>query len=277
MARDTYPVVADKWAAALGPFTTEMNNAITWMGQQIDAAAASKKAAADSATAAAQSVSDAAAQVQLAKNQVTAASTQANNSQTYANQSKDYRDSSQAAAAAAQAAAGIPAISGKADYMLSVNSAGNGVEFRVSVPRPTSATSGYALAINQAGDGYAAQPFPTTPISKYYESPQQSIAAGGTFSVAHGLGLIPKVVSAYLVCKSAFGGYAVGERVEWPIGHNYLNANGNSGSCGGSITFTNSELAIRFGVGGGPIVINKDNGNPFLAGPYFNIVLRAMG
>ncbi|EXX71565.1 hypothetical protein RirG_077360 [Rhizophagus irregularis DAOM 197198w] len=63
MARDVYPAVADKWAAALGPWTTQVNDVVTWMGQQVDlvasypaAAAKSAKDASDSAVAAGQSL-----------------------------------------------------------------------------------------------------------------------------------------------------------------------------------------------------------------------------
>lgn len=102
MAREVYPVVADKWAAALGPWTTQVNDVVTWMGQQIDAAAASKKAAEDSATAAGKSVTDAQTQVKLATDQAQA-------SKGWADNAKGYRDSAQVSAQAAQAAAGLPA------------------------------------------------------------------------------------------------------------------------------------------------------------------------
>lgn len=103
MARDVYPVVADKWAAALGPWTTEVNAVVTWMGQQIDAAAASKKAASDSATAAGQAVSDAQAQVKLATDQAVA-------SKASADSSAASLASNQAIAQAVKAATGLPQI-----------------------------------------------------------------------------------------------------------------------------------------------------------------------
>lgn len=106
MARDVYPVVADKWAAALGPWTNQVNDVVTWMGQQIDAAAASKKAAEDSATAAGKALTD--------------ASTQAGNAKTYADNAKAYRDSAQAIAAALGSQAALPAFAGHGGDFLGV-------------------------------------------------------------------------------------------------------------------------------------------------------------
>ncbi len=72
MARTVYPVVADAWAAAIGPWTTQVNDVVTWMGKQVDAVATSVKSASDSATAAGQAVTDAQAQVKLATDQAQA-------------------------------------------------------------------------------------------------------------------------------------------------------------------------------------------------------------
>lgn len=72
MARDVYPIVADEWAASIGPFTDDLIAAITWMGNQVTDVASFRDQAAASAKAAAQSVSDAAAQVKLATDQAVA-------------------------------------------------------------------------------------------------------------------------------------------------------------------------------------------------------------
>lgn len=72
MARDVYPIVADEWAASIGPFTEDLIVAISWMGQQVTDVADYKDQAAASAKAAAKSVEDAAAQVKLATDQAQA-------------------------------------------------------------------------------------------------------------------------------------------------------------------------------------------------------------
>lgn len=103
-------------------FVNEGNIVITWMGQQIDAAAASKKAAADSATAAGQAVTDAQAQVKLASDQAVA-------SKGSADAAKGYRDSAQVSAQAAQAAAGLPPNNNPGWYLRQKLDGSGGVEW----------------------------------------------------------------------------------------------------------------------------------------------------
>jgi hypothetical protein len=103
MSSAQYPVIADAWAAKIGPWTTQVNALTVWMGQVVDsgfsardAAIAAANAAALSATAANDSKVAAAQQVGLAAAQVTLATTQATNA---AN-----------SAAAAEAAGGLGSI-----------------------------------------------------------------------------------------------------------------------------------------------------------------------
>lgn len=51
------------------------------------------------------------------------------------------------------------------------------------------------------------------PFQKEFVSTQQTISAAGTFTVAHGLGVKPKLVKGYLVCTVATGNWAVGDEV----------------------------------------------------------------
>lgn len=258
---------ADTFVAALPGLVTQVNLTVKGMNDQASYLDQLKTDVNGYKTAAAQSVTDAA-------NQVTLATTQANNAQTSANQAAGFRDSAQTAAAAAQSSAGLPGISGKADFMLSVNSSANGVEWRAAVPRPTAGTAGYAVVVNPAGTGFAAQMIPISPITKYYESPQQPIVVNGTFSLTHGLGVMPKSITAYLVCQTDFGGYVAGDRIEWPIAFQYR---GDSNAAGASVTFTTTSLNIKFGNGGGPYIVRKDNGGLADTSSNFKIVLRVMG
>ncbi len=125
MARDVYPVVADKWAAALGPWTTQVNDVVTWMGKQVDAVAASVKSASDSATAAGQAVTDAQAQVKLATDQAVA-------SKGSADAAAGSLASVKVVAQAVDAAAGLPP-AGPVGSVLRVKNAQGEKEFGVLV------------------------------------------------------------------------------------------------------------------------------------------------
>lgn len=61
-------------------------------------------------------------------------------------------------------------------------------------------------------------------FSKEYQSPLQSYTNGTTFTLNHGLGVIPKVARAEIICVTANNGIAVGDRIE--IGG--VDTNGNS-------------------------------------------------
>uniref|UniRef100_UPI00258D9FD1 hypothetical protein n=1 Tax=uncultured Pseudomonas sp. TaxID=114707 RepID=UPI00258D9FD1 len=129
MARDVYPVVADKWAAALGPFASEMNQAITWMGNQATDVTNFKDQAAASAKAAAKSVTDAASQVDLA-------TTQAGNAKTSADAAKASADSAQVFAAAAGSAAGLGSLAGNAGKAIVVDANEKSVSYQDVGLRP---------------------------------------------------------------------------------------------------------------------------------------------
>lgn len=196
---------ADTFVAALPKLVTQVNLTVSGMNDQASYLDQLKTDVNGYKNAAAQSATDAA--------------TQAGNAKTYADNAMTYRDSAQSAAAAAQAAAGLPAISGKADFMLSVNAAGNGIEYRASVPRPSSSMAGKVPKVNSSGNGYELAD--ASPLSKYFESAQQTVVADGYNTVTHGFGVPPKFISAYLLCTSAIGGYAVGDRIEVSVSSIY--------------------------------------------------------
>jgi hypothetical protein len=50
-------------------------------------------------------------------------------------------------------------------------------------------------------------------LQKFFESTQQTITAGGALTLAHGLGVQPKLYAAYLQCTTANAGYSVGDEI----------------------------------------------------------------
>lgn len=142
MARTVYPVVADAWAAAIGPWTAEVNAVVTWMGKQVDAVAASAKAASDSATAAGQAVTDAQAQVKLATDQAVA-------SKGSADAAARQLSSTETVAAAVRAQINLPSLAGK-----------SGQYWRVAADEKTLEL--VPLIVNQVGDILASTQPPDT-------------------------------------------------------------------------------------------------------------------
>lgn len=51
-------------------------------------------------------------------------------------------------------------------------------------------------------------------FTKGYLSAEQTITSGGALTLAHGLGVDPKLITCHLVCKVAAAGFSVGEKVE---------------------------------------------------------------
>lgn len=218
MARDVYPVVADKWAASLGPFTSEVNQVVTWMGQQVDAVATN-------AASALKASQDAATSSKSASDSASAASTSAGQAQTYA--------------VAAQAAAGAPAIANKADQVLSVNANATGVEWRVTAPRPSASIAGKFVRYNAAGNAFEA-----ADGVKYFESAQQLVSNTTSMNISHGLGVMPKGVSVVIVCLTAEFGYSVGDRLEQNIAY-HLGFSGSNRNLGVSIRATSSQIMYK--------------------------------
>lgn len=87
---------------------------------------------------------------------------------------------------------------------------------------------------------------PTLPITKEYASSQQTITSAGLLTLAHGLGAVPKIVTAELVCQTADLGYTAGKVVQTFLG--------TTGTYGVSVETSDSvNLVVRF----------SNNGNVF--------------
>lgn len=95
------------------------------------------------------------------------------------------------------------------------------------------------------------------PLSKFYESAEQTITAAGSLTLAHGLGTTPLLVQPFLICKGAELGYSIGDIVA-------LNPNENAASAlshGQSISLGATNIDIRFGSTVGVYqIMNKTTG-----------------
>lgn len=83
-----------------------------------------------------------------------------------------------------------------------------------------------------------------TVFTKEYTSAEQAITAGGLLTLAHGLGVVPKLVVGQLICKTAENGYAIGDVIEMPLTN--LNSTAANGyGCNARKDTTN--VYIRYG------------------------------
>lgn len=81
-------------------------------------------------------------------------------------------------------------------------------------------------------------------INRFFQSSQQTITVGGALTLAHGLGIAPKIVQPFLRCTTASLGYAVGDEVAVNMS---INAGGFSTSFGQAITYNASNVFVRYG------------------------------
>jgi len=94
-------------------------------------------------------------------------------------------------------------------------------------------------------------------LTKYYESPEQTITVGGTLTLAHGLGVAPKLFQALIICKTVDIGYAVGDVL---FMSNDISSS-VADSYGSAFTYNGTtNIDVKFGSGGGYHVPNKGTG-----------------
>jgi len=105
-----------------------------------------------------------------------------------------------------------------------------------------------------------------------WSSSQQTWTAGAALVVAHTLGATPREVFLEFVCKSAWNGYAIGDRILMPAGtaghdENYSNT-------GFSISVDASNIRIHFASNGIFLVAKGGGGAPAFGGSQFDVIVR---
>ena len=86
------------------------------------------------------------------------------------------------------------------------------------------------------------QPWPG--FTKSYTSSEKDIVSAGSFSVSHGFGTIPELVTFQLICKEADQGYSVGDVLE---GVGFYSTAGSTFSRGVAFVCNAESIFCRFG------------------------------
>lgn len=125
----------------------------------------------------------------------------------------------------------------------------------VATAAPTYATQTFAnTAATNAANAVAA----TVQFTKAYESTEQTITAGGLLTLAHGMGVAPKVIELSFICKTADAGYAVGEIVRAvTVG----GVDQNASARGMGVRADATDIKIRFGTVSTPICLLNASGS----------------
>lgn len=111
-------------------------------------------------------------------------------------------------------------------------------------------------------------------FTKYFQSAQQTITAGGALTIAHGLGRSPILILPLLICVTAQGGYSVGDIV-------YINnaLNGLITTRGISIVTDATNVTTRMGGDALSLAIHdKSTGTLFaITNANWSLIIRAWG
>ena len=94
------------------------------------------------------------------------------------------------------------------------------------------------------------------PFQESYTSTGQTITNAGLLTLAHGLSSEPKFMQAYLQCTTANANYSVGDKINFPLFHDY---DATTASGGVGCYFDATNIYIRFGASG-QSVLDKTGG-----------------
>lgn len=98
------------------------------------------------------------------------------------------------------------------------------------------------LVMSPTTSQYIDKEWLSTDLLKYYfESAEQTITSAGALTLAHGLGVLPKLIQVFIKCQTAEYNYSVGDQIPAPV----FNSDGTM--LGVSVVFDSTNLNIRFG------------------------------
>lgn len=91
-------------------------------------------------------------------------------------------------------------------------------------------------------------------LTKEYVSAEQTITAAGTLTLAHGLGAVPKFITAELVCKTADLNYSIGDVVQI---HVMQQSSATADNFGLSAKKDATNITVRYGSGATVFLLNN--------------------
>lgn len=111
------------------------------------------------------------------------------------------------------------------------------------------------------------------PFTKSFSSAQQTITFGGLLTIAHGLGVQPKLYPVYLQCTTANGGFSVGDEIAANPSMAYGNLGGQGSDAGISVWPDATNINVRFG--SSLTIISKSSGATNITAASWKLVARA--
>ena len=109
-------------------------------------------------------------------------------------------------------------------------------------------------------------------ISKEYRSPDQVFAVSTTITMSHGLGVVPKLVMAFVRCVAASNGFQVGDIA--PVPMDIWQGDGGNGTKGCRLIMSQTTITVTFAGGSSA---GTGDGEPFrnISRANFNFFIEA--
>jgi phosphohistidine swiveling domain-containing protein len=173
---------------------------------------------------------------------------------------------------------GAPVVAGTAGTGISISS-GTTITIDVNKLSTVTATTADTIVVGDASASGApgkvslSAIFALLPLTESYTSPNQSISAGQSITLAHGLSAAPDLVQARIVCQSVDAGYSISDEVIMTLGQDTdFNAATNRAI---AVVPDATNLTIR--VATGSIIIgNKGTGAPAtISSTAWRLIFRA--
>jgi len=92
------------------------------------------------------------------------------------------------------------------------------------------------------------------PFTREYVSAEQTITAAGLLTLAHGLGAVPKFITAELVCKTADLNYSIGDVVQI---HVMQQSSATADNFGLSAKKDATNITVRYGSGATVFILSN--------------------